>query len=58
MFAYKMGRKAKFDEETIVQKRGPGRKTKKQKDPTFDKKLTGKCYLYINFSTHFDNYLN
>ncbi|XP_044732915.1 probable 28S rRNA (cytosine(4447)-C(5))-methyltransferase [Chrysoperla carnea] len=35
-----MGRKAKFDEETIVQKRGPGRKTKKQKDPTFDKKLT------------------
>lgn len=27
-----MGRKAKFDEK---QKRGPGRKAKKQKEPTF-----------------------
>lgn len=31
-----MGRKINFAE---VPKRGPGRKARKQKDPTFDKKL-------------------
>lgn len=30
-----MGRKAKFDEEHNVVKKGPGRKAKKQKDPVF-----------------------
>jgi len=34
-----MGRKAKFGQE--VQKKGPGRKAKKQKDPLFPKHLTG-----------------
>lgn len=36
-----MGRKAKFDEGVVV-KRGPGRKTKKQKDPVFPKSLLGR----------------
>lgn len=35
-----MGRKAKFDEGVIV-KKGPGRKSKKQKDPVFPKALGG-----------------
>lgn len=35
-----MGRKAKFTEGIIV-KKGPGKKTKKQKDPVFPKTLTG-----------------
>lgn len=34
-----MGRKAKFDKEGQVVKRGPGKKTKKQKDPVFPKSL-------------------
>ncbi|XP_066152006.1 probable 28S rRNA (cytosine-C(5))-methyltransferase [Euwallacea fornicatus] len=34
-----MGRKAKFTEE-VLEKRGPGKKAKKQKDPTFPKSLT------------------
>jgi ribosomal RNA methyltransferase Nop2 len=33
-----MGRKAKFNDGVLV-KRGPGRKTKKQKDPVFPKSL-------------------
>nr|XP_022902449.1 25S rRNA (cytosine-C(5))-methyltransferase nop2 [Onthophagus taurus] len=33
-----MGRKAKFD-ETVIVKKGPGRKSKKQKPPTFSKEL-------------------
>lgn len=38
-----MGRKAKFDEEHNVVKKGPGRKAKKQKDPVFLKsQLAGK----------------
>lgn len=36
-----MGRKAKFTEGVVV-KKGPGRKSKKQKDPTFSKALIGK----------------
>lgn len=41
-----MGRKAKFLEET-VQKRGPGRKSKKQKDPVLPKSLTGGSYIFL-----------
>lgn len=38
-----MGRKAKFDEGDVVEKRGPGKKTKKQKAPVFTKsQLAGK----------------
>lgn len=33
-----MGRKAKFTEGVVV-KKGPGRKSKKQKDPIFKKEL-------------------
>lgn len=36
-----MGRKAKFSDGT-PQKKGPGKKAKKQKDPTFPKTLLGK----------------
>lgn len=39
-----MGRKAKFEEGVIV-KKGPGRKSKKQKDPIFPKQLG--LYSYI-----------
>lgn len=35
-----MGRKAKYDEKVVVS--GPGRKSKKQGDPTFSKELIGK----------------
>lgn len=35
-----MGRKAAFETKQI--KRGPGRKSKKQKDPIFPKTLLGK----------------
>ncbi len=42
-----MGRKAKFAEETI-QKRGPGRKARKQKDPEIPK--VGGNSLVILFS--------
>ena len=36
-----MGRKAKFNEGVVV-KRGPGKKAKKQKDPSFPKALQDK----------------
>lgn len=41
-----MGRKAKYTEGGIV-KKGPGRKTKKQKDPVFPKSLLGKYSLIL-----------
>ncbi|EFA09757.1 probable 28S rRNA (cytosine-C(5))-methyltransferase [Tribolium castaneum] len=34
-----MGRKARFNTEGVLVKRGPGKKAKKQKDPTFPKAL-------------------
>lgn len=37
-----MGRKAKFD--GTVTPKGPGRKARKQKDPTFAKGIVGECY--------------
>lgn len=45
-----MGRKAKFDGTTVP--RGPGRKTKKQGDPTFSKGVLGMwnyklAYMYF-----------
>lgn len=36
-----MGRKVKFTEGVVV-KKGPGKKTKKQQDPTFSKSFLGK----------------
>lgn len=41
-----MGRKAKFTEGTQVRK-GPGKKFKKQKDPTFPKELQS-MFLILN----------
>lgn len=45
-----MGRKAKFNEGVLV-KKGPGKKTKKQKDPTFPKALIGKCNIFFSINS-------
>lgn len=46
----KMGRKARFNNEGVLVKRGPGKKAKKQKDPTFPKALlNGKTTFFKNF---------
>jgi hypothetical protein len=45
-----MGRKAKYGEDK--EKKGPGRKARKQKDPIFPKHLLGKFALKIVFITY------
>lgn len=37
-----MGRKAKFGNDADKPKKGPGKKFKKQSDPSFDKQVLGK----------------
>lgn len=60
-----MGRKAKFDENDKIIKKGPGRKNKKQRDPVFaqekgnilNKKILSMLSNYIYCYILFDNYI-